>query len=53
MKKIKRKAVRAIVFVENKIMSMYRERDNSIYYTFPGGGQEKSEIKKNVLLERL
>ena len=53
MKKIKRKAVRAIVFVENKIMSMYRERDNSIYYTFPGGGQEKSETKEECAIREV
>ena len=52
----KRARGRAVIIHEDKIMSMYRERDGEIYYTFPGGGQEKNEtieecVKREVLEE--
>ena len=53
MGKTKRNAVRAIIFVDDKIMSMYREKNDRIYYTFPGGGKNKMKAKKIVLSERL
>jgi len=39
----KRIGARAIIIHEGKLVSMYREREGVIYYTFPGGGKEKNE----------
>lgn len=39
----KREASRAIIFEDNKIILMYRERQNRVYFTFPGGGKENGE----------
>lgn len=52
----KRKRARAIIFCEDKIFSMYREREGKIFYTFPGGGMEGNEteeecVKREVLEE--
>lgn len=52
----KRKRARAIIFFEDKIVSMYREFEGRIFYTFPGGGMEGNEteeecVKREVLEE--
>ena len=52
----KRVSVRAIIIYENKLVSMYREKGDRIYYTFPGGGKEENETelecaKREVLEE--
>lgn len=52
----KRTRARAIIIHEGKIISMYRERQGRIFYTFPGGGQEGNEtiedcVKREVLEE--
>ena len=52
----KRIRCRAIVFIDDKIVTMYRERDGRIYYTFPGGGIEENEtelecVKREVFEE--
>ncbi len=39
----KRISARAIIFIGDSIVSMYRENDGRKYYTFPGGGVEKGE----------
>ena len=39
----KRISARAIIIHEEKLVSMYRERQGEVYYTFPGGGKEKNE----------
>ena len=36
----KRVRARAIIIHEGKIVSMYRERQDRIFYTFTGGGME-------------
>jgi 8-oxo-dGTP pyrophosphatase MutT (NUDIX family) len=52
----KRIRCRAIIFVDDKIVSMYREREGRIFYTFPGGGMEENEseeicVKREVMEE--
>ena len=44
--KEKRVRVGAIIINEGKIVSMYREREDRIYYTFPGGGKEENETEE-------
>ncbi len=39
----KRKSGRAIVIFDEQIVSMYREREGRVFYTFPGGGMEAGE----------
>ncbi len=41
----KRIRVRAIIVSEDKLVSMYRERNGRIFYTFPGGGMEGNETE--------
>ena len=41
----KRIRARAIIIHEGKIVSKYRERENMIFYTFPGGGMEGDETE--------
>ena len=41
----KRTRVRAIVFYNKQIMSMYRELNGTSFYTFPGGGMEHNETE--------
>lgn len=53
---VKRERCRAIIIVDGKLVSMYRERDGRIYYTFPGGGMEGTEteeecVKREVIEE--
>lgn len=52
----KRNRGRAIIISEDKIVSMYREREGRNFYTFPGGGMEENEteeecVKREVLEE--
>ena len=52
----KRIRARAIIMYEGKLVSMYRERQGRIFYTFPGGGMEENEtedecVKREVLEE--
>jgi len=52
----KRVSGRAIIINDGKMVSMYRERQDRIYYTFPGGGKEENEtieecVKREVLEE--
>ena len=52
----KRERARAIIFREGKFVSMYREKQGRIYYTFPGGGIEENEseeacVKREVFEE--
>ena len=50
---MKRKRVRAIIFYEDKILSMYREREGRIFYTFPGGGMEENETEEECVIREV
>ena len=39
----KRKSCRAVVFIDNKLVTMKRIKEGKLYYTFPGGGLENTE----------
>ena len=52
----KRERARAIIVRDGKFVSMYREKQGRIYYTFPGGGMEENEseeacVKREVFEE--
>lgn len=52
----KRVSCRAIIINDNKMVSMYREKGDRIYYTFPGGGKNDDEnleacVKREVMEE--
>lgn len=56
MNESKRKCGRAIIVSNNQLVTMYRERQGRIFYTFPGGGMEENEteeecVKREVLEE--
>jgi len=45
----KRNRVGAIIFFEEKIISMYREFESRVFYTFPGGGMEENETEEECI----
>lgn len=45
----KRMCARAIIIYEGKLGSMYRERQDRIFYTFPGGGMEDAETEEECV----
>lgn len=45
----KRESCRAIIFNENKMVVMYREKNDRVYYTFPGGGMNVGETKEDCV----
>lgn len=45
----KKERARAIIIHEEKIVSMYRERQGRIFYTFPGGGMEENESEEECV----
>jgi ADP-ribose pyrophosphatase YjhB (NUDIX family) len=52
----KRESCRAIIFDKDKMVVMYREKNDRVYYTFPGGGRNEGEtledcVKREVLEE--
>ncbi len=52
----KRKRARGIVFLDGKLVSMYREFQDRVFYTIPGGGMEEGEtlqecVKREVFEE--
>ena len=42
----KRVSCRAIIFNNERMVSMYREKSDRVYYTFPGGGMEENETEE-------
>ncbi len=44
---------RAVIIRDNKIVLMYRERDNMKYYAFPGGGIEIGETKEECIIREM
>lgn len=49
----KRIRTRAIIMHDNKIVSMYREREGRVFYTFPGGGQEGNESEEECVIREV
>lgn len=53
MSEVKRIRVRAIIFIEEKIVSMYRELQDRCFYTFPGGGMEGNETEQECVIREV
>lgn len=53
MSELKKHRVRAIIFKDEHLVSMYRERNDRIYYVFPGGGMEGKETEKECIKREL
>ena len=49
----KRIRARAIIIHDGKIVSMYRERQGRIFYTFPGGGMEGDETEEECVIREV
>ncbi len=47
------KRARAIIFMQDNIVSMYRERDERVFYTFPGGGMEENETEQECVVREV
>lgn len=47
---MKRESCRAIVFKDDKLVVMYREKNDRVYYTFPGGGLEEGETLEQCVI---
>ena len=45
----KKERARAIIVREGRLVSMYREKQGRIYYTFPGGGMEENESEEDCV----
>lgn len=50
---MRRLRVGAIIVVEDKLVTMYREYDNRKYYTFPGGGIEDYESEVECVIREV
>ena len=44
-----RESCRAIIFHDNKLIVMYREKNDRAYFTFPGGGKEENETNEECV----
>ncbi len=53
MSDVKRDRARAIIYFDNKIVSMYREFNGRIFYTFPGGGKESGETYEECVVREV
>lgn len=49
----KRTRARAIIIKNNQLLTMYREREDRIFYTFPGGGQENNETLEQCVIREV
>ena len=49
----KRLRIGAIILQDGKLVSMYRERQGRVYYTFPGGGAEKGESEQECVVREV
>ena len=49
----KRLRVGAIIIKDEKLVSMYRERNGRVYYTFPGGGAEEGESEQECVVREV
>lgn len=53
MNEQKRTRVRAIIFQNKQIVSMYRENRGRVFYTFPGGGLEMNETEEECVIREV
>lgn len=53
MNKTKRIRGAAIIFYNDRIVSMYREYKDRKYYTFPGGGKEEYETEEECVIREV
>ena len=53
MEEIKRKRSRAIIIKDEKMISMYREFEDRIFYVFPGGGMEGNETEEECVIREV
>lgn len=49
----KRVSCRAIIFNNERMVSMYREKSDRVYYTFPGGGMEENETEEECVVREV
>ena len=50
MDNTKRERARAIIMRDGKLVAMYREKADRIFYTFPGGGMEGGETEESCVI---
>ena len=50
---MKKQRARAIIFFEDKIATMYREREGRIFYSLPGGGLEGDETEEEGVVREV
>src|SRR5574344_578813 len=50
---MKRKVVRAIIIVDNNLVTLFRRKNNIEYYSLPGGGIKKNETPFEALHREL
>lgn len=53
MNEQKRTRVRGIIFIDGKMVSMYRELQDRKFYTFPGGGLEGNETEEECVIREV
>ena len=53
MEILKRQRARAIIIKDDKMVSMYREFDNRVFYVFPGGGMENDESEEECVIREV
>lgn len=53
MEAVKRTRSRAIIINDDKIVSMYREFDDRVFYVFPGGGMEGNESEEECVIREV
>ena len=46
----KRSSCRAIIIEDNALVTMYREKEDRVYYTFPGGGINEGETQEECVI---
>lgn len=46
----KRTSCRAIILEDNGLVTMYREKEDRVYYTFPGGGIDENETHEQCVI---
>ena len=49
----KKKRSRAIIINNDKLVSMYREFDERVFYVFPGGGMEENETEEECVIREV